>query len=991
MGKVATIPAHRPFLDTLAGFLLDRGEEALADTLLLLPSRRACVAAREAFLRASAGRTLLLPRLVPIGEPDEAELLLDPEAELDLPPPVPPLRRRLLLARLVHARGDTTHEQAVRLAAELEALLNEFQTEEVGLDAIDGLVSEEFARHWQKVLRFLAILRREWPEVLRAEGVLEPVERRRRLLDALAARWRRRPPTRPIVAAGVTGTIPAVARLLHVIAELPGGLVVLPGLDRGTSRAEREKLRPVHPQWTLLRLLDRLGLSPDAVEELSDPRGPAGAEHRDRGALWRRVMRPAGAEAVEREEPPLPPSALEGLELVEARDLGEEALSIAVRLREALETPGKRAVLVTADRNLARRVASELARWNIAVDDSAGVPLDQTPPGTFLLLTARVLVEDAPPVPLLAALKHPFAQGGIGQREFRRRVRALERVLLRGPRTAGGLEGLRKELSNRPEREWRAPVPKEELVSWLDGIVAAARPALTCAREREVAASALFEAHLSFAEWLARDETGDSGALWKLEAGEAAYAFLAELREALPALGRIPPAAWPALLAVLMAGRAVRRRVPGHPRLAILGRFESRLLSADLVCVGGLVEGVWPEAAESGPWLNRKMRAALGLPPVEQAIGIAAHDFVQVASAPEVVLSWSARDELGQPRAPSRWLVRLEAVLRREEAYARVRAQEERTHWVRRLDEPAGPWPRPAPRPMPRPPAEARPTSLWVTDVRELLRDPYRFYARCILELQPLEPIDATADGALRGRLLHEALALWAHIYADRLPEDVVTALSEIGEGRFSAVRHHPQVLALWLPRFRALAEAYAAWERERRREIARIWAEIEGAARISGPSGSFTICARADRIEIGKDGRLSIIDYKSGALPSRKEVESGREPQLALEAWIAAEGGFRNVPPALPSELVYLSLRARSALDALSVSDASSRRGGRDLSELVREARAGVERLLSHFADPSTAFAPVPRPEVARRGDPFDHLARTAEWWGAESGLGSP
>jgi len=983
MGLVATIRAGEPFLDVLARWLLERGEDRLADTLLLLPSRRACLATREAFLRVGEGRPLLLPRLLPVGEPDEAELVLDPDVELDLPPVLPPLRRRLLLTRLLLARKDTSHEQAIRLAGELEALLDELQNEEVGLERLDGLVPGAFAEHWQRTLHFLAILRETWPGILAEEGALEPAERRRRMLDAVACRWSRRPPDRPVVAAGITGTLPAVARLLAVVARLPEGFVVLPGLDRELPPPDRAGFGPTHPQWALHRLLDRLGVAPEAVLELPSRDPPAAfATGARRAALWRRV---AGTPARESEptavDAPLPTEALQGLELVEARDPGEEATALAIRLREALEVPGRRAMLVTADRNLARRVAAELARWNIEVDDSAGTPLDQTPPGTFLLLTARVLVEEAPPVPLLAALKHPLAQGGLGRREFRRRVRALERALLRGPRVAGGLPGLLAALGDLPEERWAAPVPKAELAGWLTGLVAASEPARILAEQREADPVALLDAHLGFVEWLAADDAGDPSELWAKEAGEAAAGFVGELRDALPALDPLPPSAWPALLAVLMGGRAVRRRAPGHPRLALLGPLESRLQSADLVCVGGLVEGVWPGTVPAGPWLNRKMRAALGLPPIEQAIGVAAHDLVQAACAPEVVLSRAQKDEGGAPCTASRWLVRLDAVLARERARERVRPLPERRSWPARLDEPDGPWPRPAPRPAPRPPAAARPRELWVSDVRDLLRDPYRFYARRILALGPLDPIDAEPGAPERGELLHRILAEWVRRYRDRLPENLVEALRTVGSHRFETEAHHPQVRALWWPRFERLASALAAWEAERRSEIARIWAELEGAITVDGPGGPYRIRARADRIEIGRDGRLAILDYKSGRVPERREVESGREPQLALEAWIAAEGGFPDVGAAVPTALVYVPLRggepAQAPVDLA---------GKLDPTDLIEAARAGVARLLAHFADPATPFRPSPRPEVARRSDPFDHLARTAEWWGTET-----
>src|SRR6185503_12528454 len=85
--------------------------------------------------------------------------------------------------------------------------------------------------------------------------------------------------------------------------------------------------------------------------------------------------------------------ALKDFALIEAQNPREEALVVAIALREALETEGRTAALVTPDRGLARRVAAELTRWGIAIDDSAGRKLSTTPPGTFLALLARATAE----------------------------------------------------------------------------------------------------------------------------------------------------------------------------------------------------------------------------------------------------------------------------------------------------------------------------------------------------------------------------------------------------------------------------------------------------------------------------------------------------------------------------------------------------------------------------------------------------------------------
>lgn len=982
---VLTIPAHQPFLDRLVEPLLGWDRDRLADALLLVPSRRACHAARETFLRLSDGAPLLLPRILPIGEPDEAELLLDAELELALPPAVGPLRRRLLLTRLLLARSpEMAHEQAVRLSGELERFLDEAHNEEVDLAALDDLAPAELAEHWQETVFFLQLVRDAWPAILAEEGRIDPALRRRRLLDALAGKWRRRPPAGAVIAAGVTGTVPCVARLLALVARLPQGSVVVPALDRDMDEAAWAAVGPSHPQFGLKRLLemmevDRAEVRPWGVR----PEAPGVAA---RVALWAQVLRPASTTEAWRGEAPPAAAATRGLERAEAPDLPTEALQIALRLRRAVATPGKRAVLVTPNRYLSRRVAAELLRWGIRVDDSAGVPLDQSPPGTFLLLAAHALVGGGAPVPLLAALKHPLARGGLGQREFRRHVRALERALLRGPRPTGGLDGLVELLRRRDPEDarWRAPVPAAELLAWLERLAAAAAPLVRLAALDQAPFGAMLDAHLAFTEWLATDEAGDAGELWAKEAGACVHQFASELKLSGEVAGLVPTSAYPALLAVLMGTHAVRPRPASLPRVGILGQMESRLAQADLVILGGLNEGASPPAVESGPWMNRAMRRRLGLPPVEQAIGFAAHDFLTNACAPEVVLSRAAKDENGAPTTPSRWLARLGAVLAaagaKEDAVATSPAW---AGWAARLDLPAG-RPRPVPRPEPRPPFQARPRELWATDVERLMRDPYAVYARRILLLESLEPIDADAGGAARGQVVHAALEEFVRRWPERLPDDPCKELKEIGRRHFARQAHRPQVGAVWWPRFLQIAAWFCAVERERRQRAARVVAEVRGAIEVPCARGPFTVRARADRIEVGADGRLAIVDYKTGPLPDNRDVARGVSPQLVIEALIAEGGGFERLPePSEAGEIWFWHLKGGDPL-AGKEHDPLSRNG--DLRVFLADARAGLLKLLDHFDDPSTPYPPVPRPEIAPAFNDFDHLARRGEWWGTEA-----
>ena len=798
--RVYTIPPGYSFVDALAEGLLNRFEDPLelGAARVLLPTRRACRSLQEAFLRAGAGKPLLLPRLQPLGDLDPDELTVAGEGlewaaaeAAELPQAIPPLRRQLLLSKLVRARPDSrvSEEQANRLAEELGRLVDQVETEGLSFDPLSDLVPERFAEHWQQTVRFLKILTEYWPQIQRDEGGIGAAERRRRLLELQAEAWKTEPPEGAVFAAGSTGSIPATAALLQVVAGLPEGNVVLPGLDQSTPAELWPMIEadPSHPQHGLALLLKRLELTPDQVAVW-----PGCTEDRERAARGRLVntaLRPAAATpgwtgAAEDEDLREAAAALSGrVSRIDAATPGEEAAAIGLILREVLETPGKRAALVTPDRDLARRVAAELQRWEIAIDDSAGQPLARTPPGVFLRLTGALASEGLAPLPLLAALKHPLAAGGLPPGRFRRLVRALETAALRGPRPAPGFAGLRQAL----KQDRKAP---KELGPWLKDLESRTRPLLEALETGETRLPVLLEAHLRTAEALAAsDEEEGAARLWAGEAGEAAATFLDELREA--ARGEtLDPASYAGVLSGLLEGQMARPRYGSHPRLAILGPLEARLFHADLMVLGGLNEGTWPAETEAGPWLSRPMREDFGLPPLERRIGLAAHDFAQAFSAPEVVLTRSRRSA-GAPAVPSRWLLRLEAFLGALDAKDALRPQLPWLDWAQGQDRPAGK-PQPCARPAPCPPVAARPRELSVTRIETWMRDPYALYAERILGLRALDDIDAEASAAERGTAIHDALERFVKDYPEALPPDALERLTAIGAEVFEELKARP-------------------------------------------------------------------------------------------------------------------------------------------------------------------------------------------------------
>jgi ATP-dependent helicase/nuclease subunit B len=971
--NLASIPPHGRFLDAVAAAWLSgaRDELAAADGLILLPTRRAARSLAEAFLAQTDGRPLLLPRITAFGALDETPLAL--VGALDLAPAVPAAQRLAQLARLVMALdgrfgAPDSADRAWPLAAELAALMDEAERAEIDLATVlPGLAAEDYAQHWQMTLEFMSIVTRAWPAWLAEQGMMNPAARQIALLDAQADAWRGDPPSTPVWAVGTTGGIPAVARLLKVVAGLPLGRVVLPGVDTALTETAWDALDNAHPQASLRRLLMRLDARRGDVADFpAVDAAPAG-----RSLLLNRALLPA--EALDTWRSPVP-MELDGITRLSPADQQEEAVAIALALRGALEVPNARAALVTPDRNLAGRVTAELARYGVVADDSAGENLLETPPATFLRLLAEAVAESLRPVPLLALLKHPFTAAGLMPSAARAAARALEHKALRGPAPKPGIEGLRKVAGADP---------------FVDCIAACLAPLLDLSAQDRAPLDTLLTALLEAAEALA--QTPDLPGARRLWAGEDGQALAAALDELLPAVAILPPQrpdVLAGLLEAALAGQVIRsrralrgREGTEHPRIFIWGLLEARLQRAELIVLGGLAEGVWPPAADPGPWMSRPMRSKAGLPSPEEAVGLMAHDFVMTAcAAPQVILSCPRRRD-GVPTVPARWLVRLDAMLRGAGQHL---PEHPAVQWARALDHPVGGETRRTP-PAPRPPLRVRPRRLSVTEIETWLRDPYAIYARRILDLQALDPLEQSADAADYGSIVHDAIAAFLQDAGTRFPPDAEGKLIAAMDAALAERDLRPALAAWWRPRLRRIAAWVAEAERDRRlgQGLAYIASERKAEWTLPTPL-PFTLRGRADRLERKFDGSIAILDYKTGTVPKTADVAAGLAPQLPLEAAMAAAGAFGPELTGRDFELVYWHLTGGfvpGEVTALFKGDTAA------TSDAVQNAAAKLAALIERFDNPAQPYLSQPHPGSAPRFNDYTQLARVAEWAALDEG----
>jgi ATP-dependent helicase/nuclease subunit B len=852
----------------------------------------------------------------------------------------------------------------------------------VDLADLQRIMPQEFAVHWQAIVEFLKIVTEHWPRYLEDNRLVSPVARRNLLMAQETERLAKGSPY-PVIAAGSTGTVPATARLLKVIASLPNGAVVLPGLDKTLDNESWDMLaeHPEHPQAGMAELLRKLAATRDDVAYVpgSAPDARAGA----RLSLASEALRPAEstdhwqhyvAEGSVSEARAKFAEAPTGIRLVVTPTAHDEAEAIALILRLVIETPGKTAALVTPDRVLPRRVAARLKRYGLAIDDSAGVPAARTVPGAFLDLVLGAAESDFAPQALMALLKHPLTLLGRTPGEARAAARALERGAFRDVYVGQGLAGARAALEAARTERRRGPLvltdPEHDAALGLVADLEQAFRPLAALANGEHPASRLAQAHVAVAEALARDAGGSSSRLWQGEAGEALTVLLAELIDDGGGFS-LELADYPPFYRSLIAGQVVRPRAATHPRLFIWGPLEARLQQPDVVILGSLNEGVWPRHQESGPWLSRPMRAALGLSPPERRTGLAAHDFTQALGAREVYLTRAHKVD-GVQTVPSRWLQRLLALVRALGLAQQIEVERPWAAWARARDH--APAFVPVSAPEPRPPVEARPKGLSVTQIERWIASPYEIFAKHILKLEGLKELGAEPDPASRGQIVHEILREFTGKFPDALPDDIEGELMLLADRHFARLRGAPFVKAFWEPQFERFARWFARTEPARRAGVARVLSEVKGSLELPG----FKLTARADRIDQGENGAVSIYDYKTGRPPVQGHVDKLYAPQLPLEAAIAESGGFENLKKSPIDRLAYIHVSGRD--EGGDDSDAAKT----DPSSLAAAAVAKLNALIARFADPNMPY------EVKRRGgafarsydyDEYEHLARLKEW----------
>ena len=954
--NVYNIPLSCSFWDVLADIYMSRYQDdyqKLSSTLFLVPNRRACHMLVAAFVRKQGLKPTVLPQIVPIMEIDDDELFFndfhldDVSSEHKLP--INNKERLFLFTRMIMSKPrdfglkQISLAQAFNLALDLANLIDTASNLNLSFDKLYDLVPEKYATHWQETLKLLKIITDFWPKILDERNALDACDYKKLLLYKQAELWQKEKTKKPIVIAGITANFPAIVNMLKVVKECSNGEIYFSGIDMFVDDDYWEAIDESHPQFELKEILSLLQINRKQISNICKP------SNLQRERFISELMRPAAVSYAWRNlqrEFDIS-QILEDVKVLECQSQRDEALTIALKMREVLTLPEKTAALITYDRDLARRVASELERFDIKIDDSAGIPLTLTPIGIFLRLIIEAALDIESDVKFITLLKHPYTLFHQSPADFRKNVYNYE-LSLRQNSTS----------SNENFFAFIEPM-KEEICDF--------RNLLLCS---EIDFESVLLKHIQLVETLASsaDVQGDK-ILWKGDAGKCAASFITKTMEAAKFLGNIRGQDYLSLFSELMNMESVRSTYGTHPRLSILGPIEARLCHFDYVILGEFNEGIWPKAEKADMWMSRPMKKDFGFSLPEKNTGILAADLSVFLASEHVILTRAERIS-GVPMKKSRWLLRMETILDALNYDISFMHQNDFLSFINTLDKPTRY--EPILPPHPTPPVVARPHKLSASAVDLLVADPYSVFAKYILNLYPLKDLDLPLDQRDYGTLVHGIIEDFNNNYTSSLPINALDILLDIGKKHFDDAHLEQEIKAFWWPKFVATAKIYLSLDN--RTDVVKINNEIKGEISYNLSNGNVVFTAKADRIDVLRNGKINIIDYKTGKIPTKKQVESGHALQLLLEGLIASKGHFSGISHNGVANLIYWHLGSESSSkNTLSFAN----EGG----NLLEQCETYLLKLINTFDMPSTPYYARPIPKYISKNTDYTHLARIKEW----------
>ncbi|WP_341757174.1 MULTISPECIES: PD-(D/E)XK nuclease family protein [unclassified Candidatus Tisiphia] len=919
------------FLDILADFILDNFSKKnfVGNLKVILPSGFACWKLQNILINKQ--NIAILPNIIPLSNimAEGAEVFAIASENLQ---PITLLQERIILAEIIHSYRESQFSitQSLQFCSTIAELFYQLACNNLSIDSVNEIEKINASQHWSVIYQFLKYTHSEWQKKIKLLRLLDRVNYQITMMDAEIARLRRAGTS--LIVAGIVGDNPILWNFLKNVANSPDGFIVLPPIANPTSitpnlqeslrvatsvatKQSREVirdglLRRLTPSRNDENLFSNLADSIRPLLKLAYAEGFEGDAER-RTAAYSNIREdsstastyksPAEVEFQKRyignpEEDCLynfkklltilnknlldfqllgnhqsdhlifdkiifddidesQQLAIDHIKYFELEDIFQEAEQIS---RTCQQYSDKKIAIIVNNQTTKNFYCNFLTKYSLEFQDLLGDNLSETLVSSLIISVSEILCNDFDIKKLFLLLKNPLIN-----------CKLVERLEL--------LMSGKNRFIRQPDQMLSLVEKTNDsaLIKWGKKLIDLL---YTNSGNNFVK---ILKSSISIAEKLYRD-------IWHEQSAAELSNFLSELIKTNCNLTLDNKKDFPRLLKGLMSSCKYFAH-QNYSKNIIIGKAEDlMLLKFDLVILTDFNQGCWSSSSSISQWINEQT-----LKKLHMVIGasIDQYYFYLFLHNTQVIITRAKRQDGKSSLLPSNLLLKLQFILQQSlisENYLTYLSESDLSslQGATLVD------PRNDANLLSYVSSPIFPETISVTDIEMLVRNPYSFYAKKILNVRSRDMIGHEPKISEFGSFVHKVLEQYSKNY-NKLENNKVGLILDISNNILQNTILPTYTQKIWQIKFVPIAESFIEFDEQRRNDCKYIYSESRGEISLNIGGQKLTIIGVADRIEIDEFGAAVIIDYKTGSLPSRKDVETGLSPQLIIEALMLQEGGF--------------------------------------------------------------------------------------------------
>ncbi|MBU6339442.1 MAG: PD-(D/E)XK nuclease family protein [Rickettsiales bacterium] len=971
--NILNIPSQYNFLESLFDWLLKNFPNNIADVKIFLPSTRSCREFRQIFLKNNYGQSVILPKIKAISDlsyedffeflsDEEVKEIIDELLEIKVISDIDHLFFLSHEIRKTNIFNNLSLSQSLNIALQLKNLFDEIEKDEVDLDILKEIDDSDLSLHRQVTLEFLKNFHVHIKNSLIKKNIFFATSYQnfvtKKFIELLAKRGTKF----PLIIAGSTGSVSAGRKLIKAISQQKNGFVVFHSFDKNISKT----LEKNHPQFLLQQLLEFIEVKNNQVLEIKNDQFQICSNERinfisnitlpyEETIKWQNI---SDFSLYDLEK---------NFKIITAKNYLEEARIIAVSLENAV-LENKKCAVITNNSDLLQLLKNELLGLSLNFNDSRNISVKDSKLINFILLLLNLIKSDFGSYELLAILKNPLFK-----KVDRKIIEDFENNILRQERVCLGLQGIKEKLLSLNDENLNKFFT--DFYDNLSTIINASD--LSIAAYLELLSDTIEK--LTNKKWhhLLEEEDAALEIFEFFEKLKSQNNFTIKKEETL------------AIFELLFSQISYFEKSDSSAKIQLLPSIEARLLNYDLVIVASLNEGDFPQI-QTENWLGKKIRNDLGIDKDRQKIGQNAYDFCNYLCNSSVILSRSLI-AANSTSLPSSFFLKFETLCKKLKVklkYLEYAMETTEKHiLIRSKANPA---------------LKYRPKKLAITDISKLINDPYSIYAKRVLFLRELQKIDFESGYVEFGNFIHRALEEFIKNPCE--PEIFLKNADKIFDKYFIS----NQAKLIWLPKFENIFNNFV--KEEELLKAKKNYVEVAIQTLIE----DVVINGKIDRIVLNDDNSIEILDYKTGQVPTTKDVISGLEPQLTLAALMLFRSGHPEFQPCNSeshhchpersegshtierdislriskrnsiaqhdnhnkkiSSLKYIKLSATIGNETKIISKDSE-----EIEMLVVAAKEGLSKLIKYFKDEKNAYIAAPNLSNYKENE-YSHFSRVNE-----------